>query len=83
MTEIKTDYRFIKFRKCVIMDDIDYTCFAKNGDIIGSVAYNRKWRKYEYLPMPQTAYTHECCKDIAHFLSQLESEESDIKDKAP
>ena len=71
MNDLKMDYKFLKFRVCTVSDKLDYTCFSKRGEVLGFVAYHGKWKEYEYLPEPNTGYTHQCHDDISDFLKQL------------
>lgn len=70
---LKTDYRFIKFRVSTLSPnpDVRYVCFDKKRNVIGEVTYNNRFKEHEYAPFSGTAYTVECCTDIADFLRQL------------
>ena len=79
--ELKTDYKFIKFRVCTIDVNIEFTCFSKKGEVLGFVAYHGKWKEYEFIPNLNTGYTYQCCDDISDFLKQLNTKKQEIKNE--
>jgi hypothetical protein len=61
-------YRHIRF------EEIEgFTVCRSNhgGHVLGRVEWNNRWREHEFVPEPNTAYTHECLRDIAAFVDKM------------
>jgi len=75
---MKTRYKWIHFVKVPHKQSkrVIWKCFNNNNaDIpIGTVEYNFRWQKWEYLPAYHTAYTADCIRHIAEFIEQLKGE---------
>ena len=67
-------YKHIKFVRCTLIPEFEHSCFDKKGNCLGFVGYNDRWKEHEYCPNPGTAYTVECCADIADFLANINIE---------
>ena len=66
--DMKTKYKYIEF------EDQGHYWLCRNhkyGGNIGMVEYNARWKKWEYVPGNNTAYTADCIADIAQFMNQL------------
>ena len=69
---MKTRYRFIHF----INIGYDWYCYtnSKPAKNLGFCEFYQAWKQWQFVPSDGTAYTSECCRDIAHFLDQLKEQ---------
>lgn len=46
---------------------------SRNGGnaVLGRVEWMTRWKEYEYIPEPDTAYTVECLRDLADFVGKM------------
>ena len=65
---MKTKFKHIAFAK---VGDVWIARNHKQDFIIGVVEYMARWKKWEFVPGPDTGYTSDCCRDIAAFLDTL------------
>lgn len=42
-----------------------------SGGVLGHVDWHARWREYEFVPEPDTAYTLECLRDLADFVGKM------------
>jgi len=70
---MKTTYKYIDFYEWTGMDgEIYWRCQNRRGRyLLATVAYNAKWKEWEFLPQPNMSFTIECINDIGNFLGQL------------
>lgn len=69
-----TKYKYIHFIKehHTLLGYELWVCKNNQGkNYLGFIEYVNKWGEFQYVPENNTAYTHECCTDIADFLQQL------------
>ena len=66
---MKTVYKYINF---VIGLPNEWTVWNnKSDDYLGVIVYNKRWKEWEFIPEPNTAYTTQCLLDLADFIKQL------------
>lgn len=41
------------------------------GAVLGRVEWMARWKEYEFIPEPDTAYTVECLRDLADFVGKM------------
>ena len=70
---MKTNYKYIDFYEWTgLSGDKYWRCQNRRGKyLLATVAYNPKWKEWEFLPQPNMAFSIECIDDIGHFLQQL------------
>ncbi len=68
---IKTDYKYIHFRR----QQSVYVCYEcktnKDNNVLGFVKFYSAWRQYCFFPTSQAVYSSGCLKDIGSFLEDL------------
>jgi hypothetical protein len=71
---MKTKYKFIHFYEVV---DGEWVCFTNSKPLkgLGVCEYYAPWKQWQFVPSMDTAFTSDCCRDIAHFLDQLPNTE--------
>ena len=67
---MKTKYKYIEFMQGA--DGVWHCGNPKANVYLGHVEYHKKWKCYQFVPHPNTAYTVECLEDLAHFIKQLD-----------
>ena len=66
--EFKTKYRHIRFEPAAN----DWACMnSKSGDVLGSVSYYKRWKKWVIEFQEDCVFDSKCLRDIADFLDQL------------
>jgi hypothetical protein len=69
----KTKYKYIHFEPIRKDEGPGWYCFSNLGkNCLGLVEWYARWKQWQYVPAPKTAYTSECHRDIADFMDQLE-----------
>jgi hypothetical protein len=74
---MKTDYKYLKFILGFTQPPKTSVWLCKNiqsGDVLGTVKYYPAWRQYCYFPQSCTVFNDGCLRDIADFLSQLDTD---------
>ena len=85
---MKTEYKYIKFEWCELVDYKRWDCInKKGGDTLGWVTYYRPWKQYVMEFSDNCVFNNSCLRDIAHFISQLNAkskeESKTIEKKTP
>ena len=67
---VKTKYKFIHFSEII---DGEWCCFTNSKTVngLGVCVYYSQWKVWQFQPSSHSAFTSDCCRDIAHFLDQL------------
>lgn len=69
---MKTKYKYVEMK----LDNgkVWHVGNHKTNDYLGTIQYYPRWKEWEFLPNPDTGYTHVCLVDIADFINQLNTE---------
>lgn len=78
---MRTRYRYINFVKL----GADWHCHtnAEPATMLGFCEFYARWRQWQFVPRPDTAFTSDCCRDIADFLDQLKREQTNFSPELP
>jgi len=49
--------------------------------ILGEIAYNTRWKQFEFCPCENTAYTPECLRDLYKFLVEISTKKAELNAK--
>ena len=70
---MKMKYKYIEFIQ--LMSNIPvFFCKSRRNAELGTVSFCVEWKCFEFIPDENTGFSSECCRDIAHFLEQLDQE---------
>ena len=74
--KVKTSYKFIHFEK----GGLAWVCKnIKHNDVLGRVAYYEQWCQYVFEASPGCVFSADCLTDIAHFITQLNTQQRKAK----
>lgn len=72
MSEIRTEYRFIRFEPTPGGGPKSYDCISREGEILGSTYFYSDWRKQVFEPSGTgLVFDSQCLCDILNFMAQL------------
>ena len=63
-------YKHIRFD---VIEGFTVCRSTHGGAVLGRVEWVDRWREYEFIPEPETAYTVECLRDMADFVGKMNS----------
>ena len=69
---MKTKYKFIHFKEWTSTTWIIYNRKHKNK--LGEITFTKDWKRFVFVPQPETIWSSDCLRDIADFLDQLQKE---------
>jgi hypothetical protein len=74
MSEIKTEYKYIKFVTDNRADENNkWDCLnRKRGDWLGCVFWDSQWRQFTFQANQCAYWSASCLADVQHFMGQLE-----------
>lgn len=76
MSDLRTDYRFIRFVSTPAIPNVWACLNRKSGDALGGVEWYAPWRQYVFSADEMALFSHDCLADVADFLKQLNAEPS-------
>jgi hypothetical protein len=76
---MKTRYRYIHFVEPEPEPDDYWLCMTNSSptDCLGVIEYFKPWKKWQFAPKVETAFTADCLQDIAHFMGQLQKPDAE------